>query len=97
MDEALTLEFFTPFVGRQFSFEGQPVTLRLASVDPKPRFAMPNAARVPFLLLFHGPIDTILPQGIYRAAIQDGPIMEVHLTPIHTTAPGRQEYQAMFN
>ena len=97
MVEPLRDADFAPHVGKQFRFAGVPVTLRLASIDVRPGGAMPGAARAPFTLIFHGPVGEILPEGLHRAEIQDGPTLEFYLMPIHTVAAGRQEYQAVFN
>jgi hypothetical protein len=59
--------------------------------------AMPGASRAPFTLRFHGPVGDILPEGLYRTVIEDGPSLEIYIMPIHTVAPGRQDYQAVFN
>ena len=97
MNEPITIEVFSPHVGQRVSFAGHPVALLLAAADPKPRATMPGADRVAFALLFHGPRDDILPAGLYRAILQDGPEIEFYLQPIHTMAQDRQEYQAVFN
>jgi len=97
MDEPLTHESFAPYAGKRFSFAGHHVTLTLASVTASPQFAMPGAERVPFSLVFHGPVGDILPEGHYEASIEDGPAVAFHIMPIHTATPGRQEYQAVFN
>jgi hypothetical protein len=97
MDQPLTHEFFEPFVGRTFSFQGSHVALTLASVAANPQFAIPGIPRVPFSLIFHGPAGDILPEGDYRATIADGPEVEFHILPIHTVARDRQDYQVAFN
>ena len=96
MDEMLCHQDFAPYVGRRFGFEGQQVALRLATIDPKDH-AVPGAARTPFILIFHGPAGDILPEGLYRANIEDGPVLEFYIMPIHTVSLGRQDYQAVFN
>jgi hypothetical protein len=97
MDEPLTHEHFSPYVGQRFGFEGHYLTLLLQSVDPQPLFAAPDALRMPFTLVFEGPADDILPPGQYRATVPDGPVCDLHITPIHTSARDRQDYQAVFN
>jgi hypothetical protein len=97
MDEPLTHHHFAPYVGRRFRFEGHHLSLLLAAVDVNPRFAAPDAPRVPFTLILNGPAGDILPAGHYRAAAQDGPVVMLHILPIHTLAPDRQDYQAVFN
>lgn len=97
MDEPLTHQQFTPHVGQRFAFEGHHLTLLLRSAEAQPLFAAPNAARVPFILIFEGPAGDILPAGPYRTAVEDGPAFEFHISPIHTPVRDRQDYQAVFN
>lgn len=102
MAEQLRHEDFAPHVGKQFRFEGWHGALHLTAVSLHDRAAVPgaaapDAARTPFILLFHGPVGDILPEGLYRASVEDGPTFEFYIMPIHTIAPGRQEYQAVFN
>ena len=97
MDEPLSLDLFMPSVGKRVGFEGQSMTLLLAEAEAKPRAAMPDAERVPFVLRFQGPSEPILPPGIYRAVFEDGPVVELHIVPIHTVSRDRQDYQAVFN
>jgi hypothetical protein len=97
MNEPLSHEHFAPYVGRQFSFEGQTITLLLRSIDVEPRFAAPGATRVPFTLVFEGPSGEILPPGFYHATEHDGAVFELYVTPIHTPVRDHQDYQAVFN
>jgi hypothetical protein len=97
MDEPLTHQQFAPYVGQRFRFEGHHLTLLLRSAETQPLFAAPNAARVPFTLIFEGPAGDILPAGPYRTAVEDGSVFEFHISPIHTPAGDRQDYQAVFN
>jgi hypothetical protein len=97
MVEQLRHEDFMPHVGKQMRFEGWQGTLRLAAIDLHPQAAAPGFAVTPFTLLFHGPVGDILPEGMYRADIEDGPSFEFYIMPIHTAVPGRQEYQVVFN
>jgi hypothetical protein len=97
MTESLTHEHYAPYVGRSFSFEGHHVTLILASVKANPQFAVPGSSQVPFNLIFHGPAGDILPEGDYRAIVEDGPVMTFYLMPVHTPDRERQDYQAVFN
>ncbi len=97
MDEPLTHEQFSPYLGKRFGFEGHHLTLLLRSIDPQPQFAAPGASRVPFTLIFEGPAGDFLAPGFYRAAVPDGPVFELHVSPIHTPARDHQDYQALFN
>lgn len=87
-------EDFAPHVGKQFRPEGWHSALRLATIEVQ---RQSTAGRAPFTLIFHGPAGEVLPEGLYRTEIEDGPAFEIYIMPIHTVAPGRQEYQAVFN
>jgi hypothetical protein len=97
MNEPLTHNHFSSYVGTRFGFEGHHLTLLLRSVDAQPQFAAPGAARVPFVLVFEGPVGDILSQGLYRTATHDGSVFEMYVAPMHTPSRDRQDYQAIFN
>jgi hypothetical protein len=97
MAEQLRHEDFAPHLGKQFRFEGWDFALCLVTIDVHHRAAAPGETRTPFTLLFHGPAGDVLPEGLYQADIEGGPTLEFYIMPIHTVAPGRQEYQAVFN
>jgi hypothetical protein len=98
MVEVLRLEHFAPHVNKSVRFRGWHGTLRIASVmSIQERPNAPGVTRPPFTVLFHGPRQDILPEGMYTADIEDGPSLEFYISPIHTPAPDRQEYQAVFN
>jgi hypothetical protein len=90
-------EDFAPYAGKAFSFPEQAVTLVLAEIKTMPRSSAPGAERIPFSLIFHGPVGDVLPEGLYTAAIEAGPQVDLYVMPIHTPAAGRQDYQAVFN
>jgi hypothetical protein len=97
MDELLTHEQFSPYLGKRFGFHGHHLTLLLRSIDLQPQFAAPGVSRVPFTLIFEGPAGDILPAGHYRIAVPDSPVFEMYVSPIHTPAREHQDYQAVFN
>jgi hypothetical protein len=97
MVETLHQQDFAPHVGKLFTFSGETVALRLESVRMQPQSGPPDAPRTPFTLIFHGPVNEVLPEGLYQAVIEDGPVLEFYIMPIHTVARDRQEYQAVFN
>ena len=97
MDELLTHEQFSPYLGKRFDFQGHHLTLLLRSIDLQPQFAPPGASRVPFILIFEGPAGDILPSDFHRATVQGGPAFELYISPIHTPAREHQDYQAVFN
>jgi len=97
MVEQLRHEDFAPHVGKRFRFEGWHPALHLVAINSYDQPAAPGVTRPPFTLLFHGPVGDVLPEGLYRADIEDGPTLEFYIIPIHTVARDRQEYQAVFN
>ena len=88
---------FAPHVGKRFAFAGWHATLVLARIDTLPRSAHPGASRTPFILVFSGPPDELLPEGHYTATTEDLPATPLHIMPIHTLARDRQDYQVVFN
>lgn len=94
MAEQLRNEDFAPHLGKPFRLAGWHSALRLATIAVE---RQDLAGRTPFTLIFHGPVGEVLPEGLYHAEIEDGPAFEIYIMPIHTVAPGRQEYQAVFN
>ena len=97
MNELLTHDHFLPYVGSQFTFDGQTVTLVLRSVEHGTGSVEPCSGRTPFLLLFAGPRAPVMPEGHSRAIAPDGTAFEFYINPIHTPARDRQDYQAVFN
>lgn len=96
MDELLTLEHFTPHVGKLVRFRDTDFAFPIDRIEGgKPP---PGWLRVPFLVIFRGPRDgRVLPEGFYVCEIEGGPTYDMYVAPIHTPAPGSQEYQAAFN
>jgi hypothetical protein len=88
---------FARFIGKRFECANQQVVLQLVSIEVKPRYVVAGSERTPFLLIFHGPVGQVLPEGMFRTSIEDGPVTDIYIMPIHTVAPDRQEYQAVFN
>jgi hypothetical protein len=97
MPEPLRQENFAPHVGKSFRFAGWHGALRLAKIDALSDSAVPGTERMPFTLIFHGPSGDVLPEGLHEAEIEDGPMIEFYISPIHTVARDRQDYQAVFN
>jgi hypothetical protein len=98
MVEVLRHEIFAPHINKTVQFRGWHGALRLASVTLAPdQNNAPTNTRPAFTVIFHGPRQDILPEGFYTADIEDGPSLEFYISPIHTPAPDRQEYQAVFN
>jgi len=88
---------FTPHLNKLFRFEGRQHALRLAAVDVSDLPHPPELTHKPFTLIFHGPKQDVMPEGLYAAEVEDGARFNLYVMPIHTMAPDRQEYQAVFN
>ena len=64
--------------------------------------APPGASRTPFSVVFHGPLEPVLPQGIYRLEHEQFGTLELFLVPIgpNEVAPGQaptaMRYEAVF-
>jgi hypothetical protein len=97
MSERLTHEDFQPHVGREFRFGEQPQVLRLSRIDVGASPPLPGMDYKAFALVFTGPRGDVLPEGFYAAEAAGGARFELYILPIHTPAPDRQEYQAVFN
>ena len=90
----LQAEHFEPHVGKRFRFAGAPQVLTLDRVVRETG----AGPRPPFTLIFHGPHERApLPEGFYECEVVDGPRFDLYVSPIHTPAPDRQDYQAVFN
>jgi hypothetical protein len=97
MTLVLRHEDFAPHVGKQFRFSGWHGSLRLARIELPSRPTPAAAARAPFTLIFEGARGDVLAQGMRTATAEDGSSFEFYIMPIHTPAPDRQDYQAVFN
>jgi hypothetical protein len=96
--DSLTADDFRPRVGDTYKLgagEDRAVEVVLAQVD---EFAMgPGGTRVPFSIVFHGPPEPVLLQGIRRVETPDGDSLEVFLVPIGPdSASGAMRYEAAF-
>ncbi|HXT51687.1 MAG TPA: hypothetical protein VN811_11630 [Thermoanaerobaculia bacterium] len=86
---------FQPLVGQSFTVvlnEGD-LALELVNVRVLPKH---SRRAEPFVLLFHGPQQPVLPQRIYTVAHgETGPLV-IFLVPVQGGAAGI-EYEAVFN
>ena len=94
-----TAEAFEPWIGQVFVTANGQYALELARVE---RLAAAGlSGRQPFTLIFRGPpkqvLPGVLPEGHHRFELAGGQAISFHIMPIHTPAPGRQDYQAVFN
>ena len=56
-----------------------------------------GAPRPIFNVIFRGPPEDILSEGLYTLEADGGPRFELYVMPIYTRASDRQDYQAAFN
>ena len=97
----LTATSFAPAVGEAFvldageagQFDLELVESRLHDPDAPAQDA--SGARAPFTLLFRGPAEPLLPQGIYRLEHQSMGALEIFIVPIGQDADG-VAYEAVF-
>ena len=96
--QLLEAEDFEPLVGREARFGDIGFPLTLAQVDRARRALPTSAPRQPFTLIFSAPGgETYLMEDLYRCDFGDGATVDIHVAPIYTADPGRQDYQAIFN
>jgi hypothetical protein len=96
MTEPLKAEDFLPHVNKTFAVKGGRHALILTHVD-QARLGDRGNFREPFIVIFRGPPDDILPEGLYTLDVESGPSFELYVMPIHTPARDRQDYQSSFN
>jgi hypothetical protein len=107
--ETLTAEDFRGHQGTAFRMTGAlqggpPVVIdtELADVTEYPAPA-PGTPRAPFAVVFHGPLQLVAPQGIYRVEHEQLGALELFIVPIgpdEPAAPGQaptaMRYEAVF-
>jgi len=94
MAENLTAEHFQPHVKKVFRVKDGRHALTLAHIETSISKGGPREA---FNLIFSGPPGDVLREGLYTLQVEGGPEFELHVMPIHTPTPERQDYQALFN
>ncbi|HWF81789.1 MAG TPA: hypothetical protein VN695_14505 [Streptosporangiaceae bacterium] len=107
--ETLTAEDFLDVKGSRFQLTidlpepGVHATFQLELADVTQAGAgRSDSFRQPFTLLFHGPIEPVLPQGIYRLEHHKLGVLELFIVPVgpdESPAPGESaamRYEAVF-
>ena len=97
MAEPFTPQHFLPHVDKAFRVAGGRHALTLSMVDARPMPGWEAAPRQPFNLIFRGPPDDVLAEGMYTLEVEGGPSFELYVMPIHTPDRTRQDYQSAFN
>ncbi|HEY2577804.1 MAG TPA: hypothetical protein VGI74_15975 [Streptosporangiaceae bacterium] len=108
--DSLTAEHFRGIEGTRFQASHQTAEgsqsasaeIELVNVSEFPENAA-GTFRKPFSLVFHGPVDKVLPQGIHRLEHEQLGVLEVFMVPIgpdEPSAPGEaakaMRYEAVF-
>ncbi len=103
MLDKLTKDSFSPYLGQAFRVQLDPdnaLELELTEVtafDSRPEQYNSSIRRDPFSILFRGPADVPLDQGMYRIEHDEmGVIETLFMTPIGADQKGRY-YEAVFN
>jgi hypothetical protein len=91
-------ESFQPHAGKQAHFRGTGHTLKLDRVEVQPGPVPAGCRFSPFIVIFQGPQTAdYLRAGIYDCEIEDGPVFNIHVSPMQSETPGVFEYQAIFS
>jgi hypothetical protein len=108
--ETLTAADFRDHKGARFRVTGGPAQddspgpfeAELVDVTEHPTDAA-GAFRAPFSVVFHGPLDPVRPQGIYRLEHEQLGGVDLFLVPLGPSAPGEpadapaaMRYEAVF-
>ena len=104
--EALTAADFRDVLGTRFLLTASPpdgdtpVTFQaeLVNVTEHPN-GNPDVSRAPFSLLFHGPLQPVLPQGIYRLEQERFGAVELFIVPVGPAGPAEapaMRYEVVF-
>lgn len=100
--ETLTAEDFRGHRGTRFKLTAQSqegssavsLEAELADVSESPP-GPPGASRTPFSVMFHGPLEPVLPQGIYRLESEHFGSVELFIVPVGPQAASPGEAPAM--
>lgn len=85
---------YTALIGTEFAVEDTGQTLSLVSVRPGIRGAVPSDIPMSASLILEGPSTPVLEEQIYLLRA-DETVIDLFLSPVMTTKPGCQHYQAM--
>jgi len=91
--ETLTAEDFRGAQGTRFRLadgpgNGTPAAVDVELVDVTEHAARPaGTVRTPFSLLFHGPAEPVMPQGMYRLEHEHLDALELFVVPVEPAGP----------
>jgi hypothetical protein len=106
----LTAEDFRGHYGSRFRLSGGPhnggsavfLDVELVEVTEYPA-GVPGALRAPFSVLFHGPLEPVMPQGTYRLEHEQFGGLELFIVPVGPSvpaasgeAPAAMRYEVVF-
>jgi len=96
MLEDFTLETFSGHLGETFRVGEDPDAVDFTLVEAIAGIARPHGGgRVPFSLVFRGPLEPVLPQRIYRFEHDELDAFDLFIVPIGPDETGTQ-YEAVF-
>jgi len=95
----LTADLFEGHVGQAFQVKGVDLKLVLTAVERRALQAWEAEVvpRPPFTLVFRGPPNAILPEGLRTLEAEGAPAYALYIIPTHTSSAAHQTYQAVFN
>ena len=98
MIDTLTSDDFEPLLHGEFavSLEGTPITLTLLAVDVMEERHSPPGARLSFSLIFQGPLEPLLPQGVYALRSEALGALDLFIVPLGPVEEG-QRYEIVLN
>jgi hypothetical protein len=96
--ELLTIDDFTPHVGKLARFRGTGFAFSIDHIIGETGAPPPSGwTRAPFVVIFRGPKTPVMPEGLYECEIDGGPTHALYVAPVDTRLPDYQDYQAAFN
>lgn len=99
---AVTMEEFEPYLGRSFNVQNTDVAVSLKLIeieDSTKGRPWPKSLPKPFLMIFSGPPERILLEGLRVLQMPGGPTFQLYVIPIltHDPASTGQHYQVIIN
>lgn len=98
MPREITPETFTPHVNTTFRVQNEGATfeLELTEVEPHKQGPPTEGMRRPFTLIFKGPKDHVLPEGLHQLQNSATGPLPLYVIPIISMGDC-QSYQVVFN
>jgi len=96
MTESISHENFSGHLNALFRIDVAETSQELELVEVEVGDSVDPSLREPFTLIFQGPKDSILPEGIHNLSNDDAGSFELYIIPI-VSHGDRQSYQVIFN